>query len=134
MYVLKIQFGRYKFQSKTEKGVRNIPVIPQLAGMLGVLELQRNQCQYIFNLNGEKLTNGHIRYICSKAADLAGIRHVTPHMLRHTFASRLFEVGADTKSISEILGHTNVAFTLQTYVTVGEEHLAQQMEKLSQRY
>lgn len=134
MYVLKIQFGRYKFQSKTEKGVRNIPVIPQLAGMLGVLELQRNQCQYIFNLNGEKLTNGHIRYICSKAADLAGIRHVTPHMLRHTFASRLFEVGADTKSISEILGHTNVAFTLQTYVTVDEEHLAQQMEKLSQRY
>ena len=51
-------------------------------------------------------------------------------MLRHTFASRLFESGADLKSLAEILGHTDPAFTLKTYVTVSQEHLAEQMRKL----
>lgn len=50
-------------------------------------------------------------------------------MLRHTFASRLFEAGADLKSLAEILGHTDPAFTLKTYVTVSQEHLAEQMRK-----
>ncbi|MBS4878142.1 MAG: tyrosine-type recombinase/integrase, partial [Clostridiales bacterium] len=70
------------------------------------------------------------RYICTKVSRIAGIRHVTPHMLRHTFASRLFESGADLKSLAEILGHTDPAFTLKTYVTVSQEHLAEQMRKL----
>ncbi len=39
-------------------------------------------------------------------------------MWRHTFATRLFEEGADPKTISELLGHTNVAFTLNTYAHV----------------
>lgn len=71
-----------------------------------------------------------IRYICTKVSKAAGIRHITPHMLRHTFASRLFEAGADLKSLAEILGHTDPAFTLKTYVTVSQEHLAEQMRKL----
>ena len=52
------------------------------------------------------------------------------HELSHTFASRLFEAEADLKSLAEILGHTDPAFTLKTYVTVSQEHLAEQMRKL----
>lgn len=116
-------------ESKTATGIRNIPIIPQVTSILHTLA-QRKSCEYIFHVNGEKMTDGHIRYICTKVSRIAGIRHVTPHMLRHTFASRLFESGADLKSLAEILGHTDPAFTLKTYVTVSQEHLAEQMRKL----
>lgn len=116
-------------KSKTETGIRIIPIIPQVTNLFRALK-RNKACAYIFHMNGEKMTNGHIRYICTKVSKAAGIRHITPHMLRHTFASRLFEAGADLKSLAEILGHTDPAFTLKTYVTVSQEHLAEQMRKL----
>ena len=55
------------------------------------------------------------------------MRHVTPHMLRHTFATRMIENGADPKSVSLILGHSDVAFTLKKYVHPDIGHLQQQI-------
>lgn len=45
-----------------------------------------------------------------------GLSHYTFHALRHTFATRCIEIGFDPKVLSEILGHTNVKFTLDRYV------------------
>ena len=69
----------------------------------------------------------HFRHLCNRVASAARIRHVTPHMLRHTFATRLIENGADPKSVSLILGHANVAFTLKKYVHPDISHLQQQI-------
>ena len=45
-----------------------------------------------------------------------GLKPVGVHSTRHTFASRCIERGMDPKTLSEILGHANVATTLNTYV------------------
>ena len=50
-------------------------------------------------------------------------------MLRHTFATRLIEKGADPKSVSLLLGHTTVQFTLQHYVHPDFEYLQRQVIK-----
>ena len=53
---------------------------------------------------------------------LSGLRHFTFHALRHTFASRAMEQGMDVKTLSVILGHASVAFTLDTYAHVLDDH------------
>lgn len=60
----------------------------------------------------------------------AGLESFTFHTLRHTFATRCVESGFDAKSLSEILGHTNVNTTLQRYVHPSMELKRAQMERL----
>ena len=50
------------------------------------------------------------------ALDKAELKHRGVHTLRHTFATNWVRTGKDIRSLSEILGHTNVAFTMQWYV------------------
>ena len=52
----------------------------------------------------------------------SGLRHFTFHALRHTFASRAMEQGMDPKTLSEIMGHYSVSFTLDTYAHVLDGH------------
>lgn len=120
--------------SKTKKGIRKIPLSPEVHGMLGILYLQadhRPEDCIISLHNGEPVCKTHFRHICNKVAKAADIRHVTPHMLRHTFATRLIENGADPKSVSMLLGHADVAFTLKKYVQPDFNHLRQQIMLIS---
>ena len=64
----------------------------------------------------------------------AGLEHYTFHALRHTFATRAMEQGMDPKTLSEILGHFSVAFTLDTYAHVLDEHKRQNMLLMEDLY
>ena len=57
---------------------------------------------------------------------------ITFHGLRHTFATRCIELGMDIKTLSEILGHSNVSTTMNIYVHSTELQKVKQMELLSQ--
>lgn len=63
--------------------------------------------------------------------ECADLRQVNFHALRHTFATRCIEVGFDIKSLSEILGHANVAITMNRYVHPSMELKRENMQKLS---
>ncbi len=79
------------------------------------------------NLSGNyyRLTARSIQRLVAKYALLAGItKHVSPHTLRHSFATDLLMNGADLRSVQAMLGHSNVA-TTQIYTHVTDPHLKQ---------
>ena len=60
----------------------------------------------------------------------AGLRTtVTPHILRHSFATIAIEKGANIKAVSQILGHANCSITIDLYTHLSSEHLRQVMQK-----
>jgi site-specific recombinase XerD len=76
-----------------------------------------------------RLTARSIQRIISKYAKLAGItKHVSPHTMRHSFATDLLMNGADLRSVQSMLGHSNIS-TTQVYTHVTDEHLREVYEK-----
>ena len=69
-----------------------------------------------------------------RCAEKLHIHGTTFHTLRHTFATRCIEIGVDVKTLSEILGHTNVNVTLNRYVHSSFELKAEDMNKLTALY
>ena len=64
----------------------------------------------------------------------ADIGHFTFHALRHTFATRALERGMDYKTLSAILGHYSVAFTMDTYVHSMGEHKRREIDKMDDMF
>ncbi|MEI6228578.1 MAG: site-specific tyrosine recombinase/integron integrase [Candidatus Saccharibacteria bacterium] len=79
--------------------------------------------------NYRRLTARSIQRIINKYARLAGItKHVSPHTMRHSFATDLLMNGADIRSVQVMLGHSSIS-TTQVYTHVTDEHLREVHEK-----
>lgn len=76
-----------------------------------------------------RLTTRSIQRIIAKYARLAGItKHVSPHTMRHSFATDLLMNGADIRSVQSMLGHSNIS-TTQIYTHITDTHLREVYEK-----
>ncbi len=79
---------------------------------------------------GTTLTRSAVQQTLAKAARQCGIKkHVTPHLLRHTFACHLLEMGTDTRVIQVVLGHRSISST-QLYAQVSRGLISRSMSPL----
>jgi integrase/recombinase XerD len=87
------------------------------------LATSRSRSALFLNQRGGRLTRQACWNAIREHAASAGIdKRVTPHSLRHSFATHLLEGGADVRVVQELLGHASVA-TTQVYTLVTKEHL-----------
>ena len=85
---------------------------------LGLAQKARGSSALFLNLRGGRLSRQSAWNIIREAAEKAGIKTaVSPHSLRHSFATHMLEGGADVRVVQELLGHVNVT-TTQIYTKV----------------
>ncbi len=99
-----------------------------ITALKSYLQLRTDNSPYLFmtlskNKIGEHLSRNSIEDIVKKYARLAGIhKKVSPHTLRHSFATALIRKGADIRAVQTLLGHASIT-TTQIYTHVDDKHL-----------
>ena len=110
---------------------RLVPVGRKVIGTLGIylnglradLDRGATQGRVLLNVHGRPLSRVGAWGIVKRHADAAGVtRRVTPHTLRHSFATHLLEGGADLRAVQEMLGHADLS-TTQIYTHVDRDYL-----------
>jgi integrase/recombinase XerD len=85
------------------------------------------------NRRGERLTRQGLWLILSRYAQEAGLgRRVTPHVLRHSFATHMLRGGMPLRDLQELLGHASIA-TTQIYTHLTRDHLREVYQKAHPR-
>ena len=116
---------------------RVIPIAPRAASTLKEYveearpHLVHNDAERALFLNrrGERLTRQGFWQILKGHAKSAGLdADITPHTLRHSFATHMLSGGADLRSVQELLGHANIS-TTQVYTHLTSEHIRRSYEK-----
>jgi integrase/recombinase XerD len=108
---------------------RDVPLSPKLLETLREYWRWRKPMTYLFPAgppNRDKsgpLTPKAVWHACRKAAERAGIQKpLSPHTLRHSYATHLLEAGADLRTIQLLLGHTDIKHTT-VYLHLSQRHL-----------
>ena len=129
---------------KTKKSKRTIPLDEATISLLkawrksqrqdllqlGFNALEPNQLVFS-NENNEFIELSHPRLWLHRICKRAGVPQLNPHALRHTFATLLISQDVNPKTVSELLGHTTVAMTLDTYAGVYDADRTQAIDVLT---
>lgn len=131
---------------KSQNSVRSIPLLDgmlqELLGWKTVQEQDREEAGDLYEDSGMIVTNpfgGFVeprtfRDYYMQILEISELPHYTFHALRHTFATRALEQGMDVKTLSVILGHHSVSFTMDTYTHVQDKHKIAAMSLMDELY
>ena len=127
---------------KTRASNRKIPLLPEVIDTLEKIKIKQNDFKlnpnfknqdfifcnaYTGNMISADSVRQELRYLC----DILGIERLHPHSLRHTFTTRCVENGIDLKTVSELLGHSNIKMTANIYTHISMEKKQTDIMKLS---
>ncbi len=117
-------------EPKTKASKRTIPIPSTLLPV--ICEFKKiSSSRFVVSDKKTFLSPRTFEYRYHRALEACGVNPVNYHALRHTFATRCVEAGADVKSLSELLGHANVSITLNTYVHSSMSLKKCQLEKMA---
>jgi integrase len=124
-------------QSKTDWHTKNYKsrIFQLMPVLYDTLKRHRNQQQeleiwneYVFTYKGKRIRDG-IKKSFRTVLNIAGLKGVTLHSLRHTFASQLVLAGVSLREVQELMGHQSFETTLQ-YAHLSEDHVKRQVLRL----
>jgi len=120
--------GKGKKERIVPIGERAIAAIRDYLG-----KRKKQQDALFLNKSGKRITTRGVRNIVEKYIRIAGIKQgVSPHTLRHSFATHLLNRGADLRSVQELLGHANLS-TTQIYTHLTTDRLKAVYDKAHPR-
>lgn len=118
--------------TKTEAGMRNIPMLPEVEDCFRAMEENRRDVPFEYEIDGHSGfyfldKNGkptvalhwedYFQHIVAKYNEehRESLPRITPHVCRHTFCSKMARLGINPKSLQYIMGHSEIAVTMDTY-------------------
>ena len=125
-------------ETKTKAGKRIIPLTTEALRILRIVK--KSQKGYATNIIYGDLVfrnpdgsciprfcpSTRIAYVCK----INGLRNISMHLLRHTFATRCIQAGMNPKALQRIMGHQKISTTLDLYVTPGDDYGIEELYKV----
>lgn len=138
--IQRVRFLESNAVQKTElqmglpKTLSSIRTIPLTAGLVSLCRRFQKKDPSAFIMTGTQdfIDPRKLQRRLKKYTDELGMEDVHFHTLRHTFATRCIESGCDTKTLSELLGHANIATTMNRYVHPSLDFKRENIGKLEQ--
>ena len=101
----------------------SIPVLERYLHLVRPMYLKKNTNLFFLNRFGRKVTRESVeKLLREKCAELGFQEHITPHKLRHSYATHLLQGGADLRAIQEMLGHSDIK-TTEIYTHVANRQM-----------
>ena len=121
-----INKGWIQIHGKGNK-VRELPLLDSIQELIALYRKQKRPKKYLFEKGAAPMNAAQLRYMLTKLFKSQGLK-VTPHQLRHSFATHLLNRGARISDVSELLGHETMA-TTQVYTKLGSVKKMQEYMK-----
>ncbi len=106
---------------------RELPILENVKRLIKAYITQYGPKEFLFEKYDKPMSSAQLRYRLTKLFRVAGLK-VTPHQLRHSFATHLLNNGARISDVSELLGHETMA-TTQVYTKLGSAKKMQEYMK-----
>lgn len=123
--------------TKTKAGVREVP-IPAIIRDAIIEQMKLADCHkedLLFVSNaGTYVDPVNANHVLKRICKKLGIKNVTTHTLRHSFATRCIEAGMRAVALQRILGHSSIDITLNTYTSVFNRYKQSELEKVNNYY
>lgn len=123
--------------TKTYAGIREVP-IPNfiknsIIEQMKLAETQKEH-QLFISPNGNYVDNRNVNRILKERLSDLGITGISTHSLRHTYGTRCVEAGMRSVALQRLMGHQDVAVTLNTYTSVFNRYKESELEKVNEYY